>query len=340
MSPFSTTSLTLESHWPLKPDVVFEGGNAAKDCLGAVTLPSLQLLTTRYRPADRFFTTTNATSAATALASRFAARIMALYPGLWPETVRALTVHSAEWTDAMKRQFLPQHQSPSKKDYLLLVRRCGFGVPKMERALWTVDNSVTMVIQERLNPFKRIGSNDPILRDMHLHNLPWPREVLEDLGDISVEMRVTLSYFIEPNPSRRGHRSRYRYEPHGLRFEVKRPFESIAEFRKRLNLAARDENEGNPRRGEGDPAWLIGTQGRHRGSLHGDIWRGSAADLASRGSIAVYPTAGWWKTRKRLARYDKAARYALIVNIKAPDVDVDLYTEVANQIEVGVRVGL
>ena len=55
---------------------------------------------------------------------------------------------------------------------------------------------------------------------MHLHDLPWPRDVLEDLGETPVEMRVTLSYFIEPNPSRRGHRSRYRYESHGLRFDV------------------------------------------------------------------------------------------------------------------------
>ena len=81
--------------------------------------------------------------------------------------------------------------------------------------------------------------------------------------------------------------------------------------------------------GGGDPSWLIGGQGRHRGSLHGDIWRGTAADLANRGSIAVYPTAGWWKTRPALERYDKAARYALVVSIKAPEVDVDLYSEVS-----------
>ena len=36
LSPFSTTSLTWEKHWPLKPDVVLEGGNAAKDSLSAV----------------------------------------------------------------------------------------------------------------------------------------------------------------------------------------------------------------------------------------------------------------------------------------------------------------
>ena len=36
LSPFSTTSLTWEPRWPLKPDVVFEGGNAARDRWGAV----------------------------------------------------------------------------------------------------------------------------------------------------------------------------------------------------------------------------------------------------------------------------------------------------------------
>ena len=240
----------------------------------------------------------------------------------------------------MKRQSFRAVRFPTKEDYLRLIRRCRFGVPNLDRALWTVDNSLTMVVEERLHPFERAGSGPPTLRDMHLHDLPWPRDVLEDLGETPVEMRVTLSYFIEPNPSRRGHRSRYRYESHGLRFDVKRPLESVVEFRKRVNLAARDEDEGSPGRSGGDAAWLIGARGRHRGSLHGDIWRGTAADLASRGIIAVYPTAGWWKTRQALERYDKAARYALVVSIRAPEVDVDLCTEVANQIAVGVDVGL
>ena len=83
---------------------------------------------------------------------------------------------------------------------------------------------------------------------------------------------------------------------------------------------------------------MIGKQTRHRGSLHADIWRGSAADLASRGSLAVYPAVGWWKTRQALERYDRTARYALVVSIKAPEVDVDLRTEVANQIGVPVEI--
>jgi hypothetical protein len=49
LSPFSTTSQTWQSHWPLKPDVVFEGGNAAKDAIGAVWMPSLSLFTTNFQ---------------------------------------------------------------------------------------------------------------------------------------------------------------------------------------------------------------------------------------------------------------------------------------------------
>ena len=73
-----------------------------------------------------------------------------------------------------------------------------------------------------------------------------------------------------------------------------------------------------------------------QGSLHGDIWRGSAADLASRGHIAIYPAIGWWRTRPTLERYDKAARYALIVSIKAAEIDIDLYSEVRNRVGVPV----
>ena len=194
-----------------------------------------------------------------------------------------------------------------------------------------------MVVEESLHPFKREPGRSPTFRDMHFHDLPWPRDVLEDLGETPVEMRVTLSYFIEPNPSRRGDRSRYRYESHGLRFDVKRPTESIEEFRKRINLAARNEEEGI-RYSSSDSSWLIGPQGRHRGSLHSDIWKGTAAELASRGNIAVYPSLGWWKTRHSLERYDQVARYALVVSIKAPEVDVDLYTEVENLIVTPVKV--
>jgi len=143
LSPFSTTSQSWEPHWPMKPDVVFEGGNAGKDALGAAWMHSLSLLTTNSDIRERLFTTTRATSAASALAARMAAQLMAAYPELRPETIRGLMVHSAEWTPAMKQQFLPTN--PSKKNVASLVRHCGFGQPNLSRALWSVENSLTFL---------------------------------------------------------------------------------------------------------------------------------------------------------------------------------------------------
>jgi Subtilase family len=337
LSPFSTTSSTWQPQWPLKPDVVLEGGNAGRDTLGAVSMPSLSLLTTHHLPNERLLSTTNATSAATALAARLAAELMSAYPKLRPESIRGLIVHSAEWTGDMRRMFLPVGREPTKSDYLRLVRHCGFGVPSLTRAAWSVSNSLAMIVEEEVQPFGRESRGNPALRDMQLHLLPWPLAELEALSGANVEMRVTLSYFIEPNPSVRGN-SRYRYQSHGLRFDVKRPTESIERFRARVNRAARDEEEGTTYEAGEDPGWLLGKQARHRGSLHSDTWRGTAVDLASRGVLAVYPALGWWKTRTRLERYEKAAPYTLIVSIHAPEIEIDLYAAVATVIASRVAV--
>ena len=60
--------------------------------------------------------------------------------------------------------------------------------------------------------------------------------------------------------------------------------------------------------------------------------------MASRGYVAVYPTAGWWKTRPRLERFDQSARYSLIVSISTPESNVDLYTAVRARVESSVEI--
>jgi hypothetical protein len=334
LSPYSTTSVTWTNSAPIKPEVVFEGGNVGNDGLGCVSIPSLCLLTTHSRPTERLFSTFHATSAATALASRFAAIIYGQYPNLWPETVRALMVHSAEWTDAMKEQFA--QGTTERKRAQHRVRCVGFGVPNLKRALWSANNSLALLVEDKLQPFEKRKSNT-VTRDMHLHDLPWPKESLLDLGEVDVEMTVTLSYFIEPNPSSRVVSGKYSYQSHGLRFDVKRPLESSDEFRKRINRQARDEEESTMK-APSDEGWLLGAQFRHKGSIHKDIWCGRAAALAERGQIAVYPTMGWWRTRTALKRYDKEARYALVVSIAVPGVGVDIYSEVSSQVKVGQTV--
>lgn len=332
LSPYTSTSATWESAWPLKPDVVFEGGNAGMDARGAIGIPSLHLLSTNNRPLERLFTTTNATSAASALGARMAAQLMASYPALLPETIRALIVHSADWTEAMRTAYLPSNGNgnASKTDYVRLIRHCGWGVPSLERAFWSAGNSLTMVVEDMVHPFQKITGKGIASRDMNLHSLPWPKEQLLALPpNTKVELCVTLSYFVEPNPSARGTSSKFHYPSHRLRFDVQRALDATTEdFVARINAAAEREDDGDPIDPK-DPNWVLGDRQRHRGSLHKDIWRGTAAELANRGFIAVYPAKGWWRTRPALERYNLPARYSLIVSIRTPETDIDLYTPIA-----------
>ena len=337
LSPFTSSSFGWnERAWPLKPDVVFEGGNAATDGVNTDTFASLELLTTNNRPLTRVFWTINATSAASALCSRMAAQIMAAYPTLRPETVRALIMNSAEWTEPMLQMYPPNGARRTKQEYATLVRHCGWGVPSLERALWSAGNSLSLVVEDEVHPYKKEGGVIKS-RDMNFHLLPWPKEQLEELQNTQVEMRVTLSYFVEPNPSARGSSSKYHYPSHRLRFAVRRPLETVEDFQARINAAVVREEAGRAAP-PADSNWVLGDNFRHRGSLHQDIWRGNAADLANRGFIAVYPSNGWWRTRPAQERYDLPARYSLIITIRAPETVVDLYTPIAQQVAAQVAV--
>lgn len=342
LSPWSTTSVSFAETWPIKPDVVFEAGNVVKNAQDQVDFPcpDLCLLSTHFKPAAKAFVLTWATSAAQAQAARMAALIMAEYPALWPEAVRALMVHSAEWTEQMQTYL---RSAGGKRARAKLVRRYGFGVPTFERALRSANDALTLVVQGTIRPFtpKPSDPNERQMGDIHFYELPWPRQALLDLGETPVRLRVTLSYFIEPNPGRRGWKKRHRYASHGLRFELKAPTDSMDEFRKRLNKKALDEDEKKPSHdGESDD-WFLGETARNRGSLHSDILEGpavTAADLAERYVVAIYPVSGWWKDQPKRDRSAKGARYALVVSIETPGVDSDIWTPVAEQVGVPVEV--
>jgi len=332
LSPWSTTGVAFADAWPIKPDVVFEGGNVVKNAGGDIDFPcgDVSLLSTHFRPVEKAFALTWATSAATAQAARMAALISAEYPLLWAEAVRALVVHSAEWTQQMRVHL---RGASGKRRRARIVQRYGFGVPSPGRALRSANDALTLIVQDSIHPFV-----DGRMGEIHFFNLPWPRDVLEGLGETPVRLRVTLSYFIEPNPGRRGWKQRHRYASHGLRFEVKGSTESMDEFRKRLNNKALSENEARPSTGGDSSDWYLGEHARNHGSLHSDILQGFAADLAERGIIAVYPVSGWWKDQPKRDRSGKGARYALVVSIETPSVDADIWTPVAQQVGVPVEV--
>ena len=323
--------MTLSTKWPNKPDVLFEGGNVATDGQsfdGGVA--DLCLLSTFHRPAEKLLVLSHATSAATAQVARMVAIVSADYPSLWPETLRALIVHSAEWTSVMRDEI---DRATSKRALAAVVRRYGFGVPSLSRALRSANDALTIISQSVIHPYAN-GKT----REMHLHELPWPKQVLENLGEREVALRITLSYFVEPNPGRRGWRARHRYASHGLRFDVKTGEESAGDFRRRLNKQAAADDPEAPTTASDSAEWLLGDRLRHRGSLHCDIWRGSAAALAERSLIGVYPVKGWWQEQPRRDRSKLGANYALVVSIQTEAEDVDIWTPVAQQVGIPAQV--
>ena len=63
-----------------------------------------------------------------------------------------------------------------------LVRRYGYGVPDLGRALLSTRNDLTLIVEDELQPFQREGSAAAKTRDMKLHRLPWPKDELAALG--------------------------------------------------------------------------------------------------------------------------------------------------------------
>lgn len=335
LSPFSATSATwVKSKWPIKPEVLFEGGNAAKDEAGLdFGMPNtLQLLTTRMNHQTRPLGYTAMTSAATAQAAKLAATIQAEYLTFWPQTVRGLIVHHADWTPAQRAKFVTSSLQVSRE---LLLRTCGYGVPQEEKAIHSVRNRVCIVAQETVQPFKRDGSVGA-MNKCRIFSLPWPKEVLFGLAEKSVRLRVTLSYFVEPSPAKRGWLNRYRYASHGLRFDLRRNNETAEDFNKRVNASMREKDEeiDSP----DDAGWFLGHRLRTLGSIHSDQWSGMAIDLANRDLIAVYPVIGWWREGYDSERCEREVRFSLLLTLESDDETLDLYSAIQTELSIPINV--
>jgi|GEM_PF-5558352 len=216
---------------PFKPEIVMEAGNRGLSPAsnGVLSLDSLGLLTTGAAVDNSPVVGISATSAAAAQASRLAARLSAIYPHLWPETIRALIIHSAEWTLPMRDAV---DAAPNKRAAYALLRRFGYGVPSFERAAASASSHLALISQNTIRPYRGRGGRK--FRDCHFYRLPWPTEVLEGLGEQDVRLKITLSYFVEPNPERSAAVDPQNYQSYGLRFDLRRRLEDISNFVKRV----------------------------------------------------------------------------------------------------------
>ena len=289
----------------IKPDIVMEGGNVAHhQVLGNCSLPELGVVTTcpdfNQEPLMEF----NATSASTALAARLAARIKTVNPDISALSVRALMIHSATWTNEMKALA----QNPAG-----IMKYCGYGVPNERRAMVSDDIHATFIVENELVPFKEDGT----YKEMHFYDLPWPKDLLEQMHDEVVKLRVTLSYYIEPSPSFKSDYDRYRLSSAGLTFDVKTSSETKEQFIARKNklkpVAEKSKNEPD--------RWEVGITLRGNSTVQSDWFECTARELAECNEIAVFPQSGWWKFRK-IENVHNRIKYSLVVSIETSETEI------------------
>lgn len=323
MAPSNSTSLLWEPQWPNKPDIVFEGGNSSTDGTYVTNDSDLKLLSTDAEYPNYIFLPFGDTSGAAALAAKLAAELRTRYRDFWPETIRGLMIHSAYWTSAM----LGKRHLREFKEYDIrnLLRTFGYGVPNLNRALNSANNSLTLIVEREIKPYKKEKSIGQY-NDYHLFKLPWPVDVLRELQEIDTTLTVTLSYYIEPNPGTKRYASNFQYHSHSLDFAVIKPGEKLEVFNRRISAAA--ELPDDEKDGKGEP-WTLGRSSA-KGSIRKDFITMSAIEMSERNIIAVYPKNGWYKTRKKLNRFDAVVRYSLIINLHT--VGADIYTPVMEMI--------
>jgi hypothetical protein len=153
---------------------------------------------------------------------------------------------------------------------------------------------------------------------LQFFDLPIPSNQLLNL-DTKVKLRVTLSYFAEPNTVRRT-----LYRGLDLEWDMQGPAESTNSFAKRINMNLRAPKEEIETASFG---WEVGIQRRSRGTVQSDRWTGPASHLAGKKRIAVYPILGWWNVRKQLQF--QQMNFSLVISIEVPEVPIYTFVKSA-----------
>ena len=320
VSPYSCSSFPWNEKRN-KPEIVMEGGNVAyHNLLKEISHSDLSLVTTSnnlQEPLESFC----ATSAATGLATRLAARIKVENPQLSMLSIRGLMIHSARWTEEMKRINKIEER----------MSLCGYGVPDEDISIYSNEKYTTYIFENQLIPYIK-GETSNVYGQMHFYDLPWPKELLEEMGSEEVRIRITLSYYVKPSPGYAGRTSKYRYASATLHFDLKTATETQEAF-----LCRRNNNEEKKTTDNENNRWTINQQRRARGNVQSDWIKCTAADLAEMDKIVVFPGPGWWRDRK-LANVDNIVSYSLIVSIETKETDIYNAVETAIVNRIGIQI--
>lgn len=316
----------------VKPDVLMEGGNLGFDGqLPGANIETLCTLTTAHDFLRSPLGSICQTSEATSRAAHLAASVWRADPTLRPATVRGLIVHSASWTPAMAEQF-------DNLDERLAI--CGWGVPDHEFAIACATDRATVIFEDvmpnavRITQPKKGDGNEgkeetKFKRVVKLFRLPVPEELLLADPKRRVELRVTLSYFPEPNTFRRR-------VSHGLdlTWDMQGPAETDAAFITRINKLARGGSTKGKKRKTKTFPWDLKVTRRSRGTVQSDRWQGPASYLAGNKLLAVAPVLGWWERRPGLR--ELTMPFSLIVTVRAAGLDI--YNPIRVAVESAIEI--
>lgn len=327
LSPYSSTSLEWDNGI-IKPEIMMEGGNAI-DSEGKISsMPDdLNLISTSGSPNIHIFEAMYATSAATAMAARLASHIQYQNPQLSALSIRGLMIHAGSWTDEMIRM----NTDNGKLDKNSLLHTCGYGVPNEDKAVMSDDTYVTFVAEEEMIAVSQNKSKGYSAAQMHMFDLPWPKEALLGMEDEEVTLKITLSYYVDPSPGAKTRLNKYKYPSIGLRFDVNKATDSEDEFIARISHITTDDEDVSD---NDTKRWNIGIKLRNNGSIISDSITDTAAVIASCNKIAVYPVSGWWNNRTYSEDKLTKIKYSLIVSLETSGAEIYNAIEIPQIVEV------
>ncbi|MFL0169409.1 S8 family peptidase, partial [Tenacibaculum maritimum] len=175
-------------HKVFKPDLVYGGGNYDADIWGPYSGgdSSLQALAQPYDDDGTvsFFYKEVGTSFSTPLVANLAAKLIKLYPDLKTQSYKSLLINSTE----VYKKYAFNAYSESKSRYIV-----GNGIPLEENLLYSNDNNVIMVLEDKISPgnikngtVKYYRLNIPEYLNLHSNN------------SALLEIKITLCFNIFP----------------------------------------------------------------------------------------------------------------------------------------------
>jgi hypothetical protein len=164
----------------IKPEVCEYGGNATWEGHSNRILdgdPGVSIISMHNRHLERLFRADVGTSLSAAKVSHVAGLILRDYAGISANLVRALIANSSQ----------PPKDLDNLFDYDEQLRVCGYGIPDIDRALYSTDNRVTLYSEDMIP-----------LNSLHLYEIPIPEELQQTTG----RRRISISLSFDP-PVRR-----------------------------------------------------------------------------------------------------------------------------------------